>query len=568
MDCSASPTVKFNNGLTTDRVIHMRGHNFIFGDGGRVGIGLTMAGVNMSCNVGNKLEIINTAGNPYFTGSGAGSGLRFRYLTSASAVTPNGTNGVNSLKVLTTDQNGDVVLTDAISGFGADCGTPSSGLLPSNWHVGLNNHTLNFDGPGMIRIGDILNCPTTNWARVWIRNTSAGSPNTAFRVDHAASGTPSYAAEFFGNVFINGIPSSVQTNFNVSDKTIKKNITTITKSLDIISQIKASSFQLDNTTVPQLNIDSTKTYGFIAQNIETILPELVKNVVIPASYDDSGNIVNPSVTLKSLNYTGILPFAIAGIQELNTKQNAMQIAIAGLSDAQVKTNVNTFNALATVKTLSPVKYNFTNSNVPQLSFKPNTDYGFIAQQLETVYPELVDTIRVNATYDSLGTVINPSKVLKTVNYKAMSALLVRSVQEQQQTIDSLRSTQNAILQQLSALASQINACCSNTNSARQSNSNINQLDVELSDKDAIVLNQNVPNPFAEQTTITYNVPANIGKAQIIFFNNLGQVIQSVDIKTRGKGKLNVFASDLSSGLYNYSLVADGKVIDSKKMVRE
>ncbi len=117
----------------------------------------------------------------------------------------------------------------------------------------------------------------------------------------------------------------------------------------------------------------------------------------------------------------------------------------------------------------------------------------------------------------------------------------------------------------------IAACCSNA-SVRSNNNTIqttlNQLDVELSDKDAIILNQNVPNPFAEQTTITYNVPASVGKAQIIFFNNLGQIIQTVDIKTRGKGKVNVFASDLSSGLYNYTLVADGKVIDSKKMVRE
>ncbi len=156
----------------------------------------------------------------------------------------------------------------------------------------------------------------------------------------------------------------------------------------------------------------------------------------------------------------------------------------------------------------------------------------------------------------------------------MTGLLVRSIQEQQLTIDSLRnahskqdSINNAVQQQLANLAALIDGCCTN-NTTRQSNSTINQLDVELSDKDAIVLNQNVPNPFAEQTTITYNVPASVGKAQIIFFNNLGQVIQTVDIKTRGKGKVNVFASDLSSGLYNYTLVADGKVIDSKKMVRE
>ena len=160
----------------------------------------------------------------------------------------------------------------------------------------------------------------------------------------------------------------------------------------------------------------------------------------------------------------------------------------------------------------------------------------------------------------------------------MTALLVRSIQEQQLTIDSLKTVQlkqdsinQAVQQQLAALLSQLNACCSNsairsTNNASQTA--LNQLDVELSDKNAVVLNQNVPNPFAEQTTITYNVPASIVKAQLLFYNGAGQIIQTVDITTRGKGKVNVFASDLSSGLYHYTLVVDGKVADSKKMVRE
>ena len=120
---------------------------------------------------------------------------------------------------------------------------------------------------------------------------------------------------------------------------------------------------------------------------------------------------------------------------------------------------------------------------------------------------------------------------------------------------------------LDALEASIDRCCT-SNITRNSNTKINQFDIELSDKDAIVLNQNVPNPFAEQTTITYIIPVSVGKAQIIFYNNFGQIIQTVDLKTRGKGKVNVFASDLSSGLYHYTLVADGKIVDSKKMVIE
>jgi hypothetical protein len=516
-------------------------------------------------NAGNTAEI-NSWGATNVPGGS--SGLRFTNLNTTSPMLTN-----PGLGVLAVNAQGDVIyVPDQGGNFGVDCGSSNAGLLPNDWRIGMNGHSVNFVGTGNVNIGDLQNCipGSTSLARLWVRNSfGAPNPTTGIRVDNVG-GAGTYAGYFSnGDLFCTGAVFG-NSSSTFSDKNIKTNVNTITNSMAVISKLRAVSYKYDNTYAPQLTFDGNTNYGFIAQEVAAIVPELVKTTTVYSGYDSLGNAVGSDVSLKALNYDAIIPFAVGAIQELNAKQREMQAVLdkSGLSDAQVKTNVNSFNALATLKTLSPVKYNFTNANVPQLNFKPNTDYGFIAQQLETVYPELVDTIRVDATFDSVGVVINPSKVLKTVNYKAMSALLVRSVQEQQQTIDSLRNTQNAILQQLAALASQINACCSNTTASRQSNSNINQLDIELSDKDAIVLNQNVPNPFAEQTTITYNVPASVGKAQLIFFNTNGQVIQTVDIKTRGKGKVNVFASDLSSGLYNYTLVADGKVIDSKKMVRE
>lgn len=387
-----------------------------------------------------------------------------------------------------------------------------------------------------------------------------------------SSGGPDFAGYFNGDVFTSS------NTYYTSDKDLKKDIQNINSPLERVMKLKPSYFQydVDKGNLINLNLPVGFNYGFIAQDLEQVFPELVINNNSVPLFDSNGVVITPSSTFKSVNYNGMIGIVTGAVQELNKKQNETQATLdkIGLSDAQVKTNVTAFNALATVKTLSPVKYNFTNANVPQLSFKPNTDYGFIAQQLETVYPELVDTVRVEATYDSLGVVVNATKVLKTVNYKAMSALLVRSIQEQQLTIDSLRnahtkqdSINQLVQQQLAALASQINTCCANTTS-RNTNTTIDQLDIELSDKDAIVLNQNVPNPFAEQTTITFNVPASVVKAQLIFYNTNGQVIQTVDIKTRGKGKVNVFAADLSTGLYHYTLVADGKVADSKKMVRE
>ncbi len=57
-------------------------------------------------------------------------------------------------------------------------------------------------------------------------------------------------------------------------------------------------------------------------------------------------------------------------------------------------------------------------------------------------------------------------------------------------------------------------------------------------------------------------------AQILFYKNNGMLIKTVDIKAAGKGQLNVFASDLTSGIYTYFIVVDGKTIFTKKTVKE
>ena len=562
-DCSNAVEVA-NAKLLSNRLIAMNNKNIIWQEG-KTGFGIG------GCNPGNRVEIQGF--------SSAQTGLRFTNVNSTNIPAVNPGQGV-----LSVDANGDVVYVQG--SFGTPCSSPTPYQLPTNWRVDLNNNSLNFNGVGNVNIGDLNGCQTSSpgLARLFVRNTynTLNIPQVAIEVANWGTAvTGNYAVQTNGDINVNGNGYYIGTTFIVSDKNIKQNIDKISSSLGIIEKLQPVKYEYNNSYAPQLNTNSGVNYGFIAQDVEQVVPELVQQIKVHGRTDSTGTRIDSVATLKSLNYVGLIPFAIGGIQELNAKQREMQTQLdkAGLSDAQVKTNINNFNTLAKVKTLNPVQYNFTNANVPQLNFKSNLDYGFVAQQLETVYPELVDTINIAETYDSLGNVVNVAKTLKTVNYKAMAALLTRAIQEQQLVIDSLRTSQSrqdsinqATQSQLNQLMSMITQCCNNGHSnnghnQKQTNPD-NQLDIELSDKDVIVLNQNVPNPFAEQTTITYNVPASIEKAQILFYNSNGQIIQTVDIKTRGKGKINVFAADLSSGLYHYTLVADGKVIDSKKMVRE
>jgi hypothetical protein len=80
------------------------------------------------------------------------------------------------------------------------------------------------------------------------------------------------------------------------------------------------------------------------------------------------------------------------------------------------------------------------------------------------------------------------------------------------------------------------------------------------------LEQNSPNPFNQSTIIRYTLPAKFVSAQIVITDQTGKVLKQVNISTVGKGSLNVQAGSLAAGIYSYSLVTAGHLIDTKKMI--
>lgn len=265
------------------------------------------------------------------------------------------------------------------------------------------------------------------------------------------------------------------------------------------------------------------------------------------------------------------------------------------SDANFKTNVVTIqNALKKIVSLRGVTYDWIASGEPSI--------GFIAQEVDTVLHCIVltDTITGYKSLDYSKIVpvivegikqldsINTDLALKdSVNEAKIQALevtdsILKVKLHDQDSIITLLQNQlianNTLLQdQLNELTTTINGCCNrsmelsaNNNQAKSqiiAEDEAIQTNVELNNAQTIILEQNSPNPYAERTSINYYLPDDTGKAQILFYNSQGKLIQSVELIQKGKGTLNVFASDLSNGIYIYTLVVDGKVVDSKKMVK-
>ncbi|MEO8150272.1 MAG: tail fiber domain-containing protein [Bacteroidia bacterium] len=193
-------------------------------------------------------------------------------------------------------------------------------------------------------------------------------------------------------------------------------------------------------------------------------------------------------------------------------------------------------ALGLINQLNPVTYQLKKEEYPMMNFPAFRQYGFVAQELEKVIPLLVE----NGTHPGAKREDKDIE-FKSVNYIGMIPILTKAIQEQQKEIDELKS----MVQLLS------------DNKNKKESASLNN---------AASLEQNSPNPFSEKTVISFYIPENIGSAVIKIYSNNGVEIKSISISTKGFGTTEILAGALSTGIYTYMLITDGKAVDTKQMV--
>ena len=80
------------------------------------------------------------------------------------------------------------------------------------------------------------------------------------------------------------------------------------------------------------------------------------------------------------------------------------------------------------------------------------------------------------------------------------------------------------------------------------------------------LEQNEPNPFNQTTIIRYYIPESAQRTNIVVKNMEGKTVGDFNITEKGHGSIQVNSGLLSAGSFYYSLIIDGSVIDTKKMI--
>lgn len=113
-----------------------------------------------------------------------------------------------------------------------------------------------------------------------------------------------------------------------------------------------------------------------------------------------------------------------------------------VSDAKFKKDfVGIDNALDKIKLLNPTTYLLKKDDYKMMQFPSERQYGFIAQELEKVFPTLVEAGKIP------GTSPEASMEYKSVNYIGMIPVLTKAIQEQQKQIEDLKKIVQDLIKQ-------------------------------------------------------------------------------------------------------------------------
>lgn len=74
-----------------------------------------------------------------------------------------------------------------------------------------------------------------------------------------------------------------------------------------------------------------------------------------------------------------------------------------------------------------------------------------------------------------------------------------------------------------------------------------------------------PNPAYGSVSIDYNMPLEVKSARIRIVNVLGSVVKDINIDTRDN-RINLNISDLTDGIYFYSIIINNELLNTKKLI--
>ncbi len=218
-----------------------------------------------------------------------------------------------------------------VGGARGNVGVEGQSYTTSNTHnLGMvasagNSSVRNF---GLIARANTATAGDNIGAEIFVNNASGN--NLGLIVN--ANGTNATAIISNGNMTVNGNITHSGTITQSSDRMLKEGIAPLSSTLSKLMNVNVYSYQYRNDT--GLSLPSGTHFGVIAQEMETLFPNLVHNnrqIVSTGDALGAGPSAETSVVeFKSVNYTEMIPVLIKAIQEQQDQIDALKAEIERL----------------------------------------------------------------------------------------------------------------------------------------------------------------------------------------------------------------------------------------------
>lgn len=125
------------------------------------------------------------------------------------------------------------------------------------------------------------------------------------------------------------------TLWSSSDEQLKQDVQDLDRAeaLDKLLAIETKSYSFDSDQYGFMGLEGGEQRGVLSQQLESVFPDLVRDVHRAGRVDSVGNALEPDVDFKAVNYMGLIPVMIAAIQEQQATITAQNERLAQLEQS-------------------------------------------------------------------------------------------------------------------------------------------------------------------------------------------------------------------------------------------
>ncbi len=201
--------------------------------------------------------------------------------------------------------------------------TTAVGALTRFQHSNVGNGsrvlmgTTNYDGSAFEASGVIglsLNNTTTGVGRIGVYGSANNESGNAVEGHlYYVGGYTGWAGYFNADVYCGG-------TYWGSDERLKRDVEPIENALDIVMNVKPVQYYYDTEKYPNMGFDENRmSYGFIAQDLELVVPTMVKEKNLNVSSAEAATLDMQAERkveqFKVVNYTLMIPILTEAMQE-------------------------------------------------------------------------------------------------------------------------------------------------------------------------------------------------------------------------------------------------------------